>query len=167
MHSVSKNICTQKEMSYNHKTKHVCSIWGDLLIIKNSEQNIAFLRGYVMKNVTKSVSRKIPLVDIQVKTWHGIKSLTSPIISCGKSCYNFRNWAVKSPVFRTAVFASEHFTNLLYWWDVWWFDKPLEYVISLKKSLMEDTPLVVLEPYSSLSDLYLQLNPTQPWRYRW
>ena len=32
-----KNLCTQKEMFYNHETSHVYSVWGNKQMIKNSE----------------------------------------------------------------------------------------------------------------------------------
>ena len=51
VHSVTKNICTQKEMSYNDETPYVCSVWRDKQIIRNSEQKIILLVSSHMKNV--------------------------------------------------------------------------------------------------------------------
>ena len=43
LHCVTKNVCTQKEMSYNHETSYGYGIWGDKQMIKNSEQEIILL----------------------------------------------------------------------------------------------------------------------------
>ena len=51
IHSVTKNVRTQQEMSYNHETPRVCSVWRDKQMIRNSEQKIVLLRSYHMKNV--------------------------------------------------------------------------------------------------------------------
>ena len=46
-----KNTCTLKEMSYNHETSHVCSVWQDKKMIKTLDQKNVLLRSYRMKNI--------------------------------------------------------------------------------------------------------------------
>ena len=46
-----KNICIQKEMSYNRETPHVCCVWRGKQMIRNSKQKIVLLRSYSMRNV--------------------------------------------------------------------------------------------------------------------